>query len=131
MKLLRLAYIIGFVLLISCSGQPTKLSGKTETIEVSHVNWACDCADFIETKFFRENANYEIKEEDCIFIEAANTDNIIPDNYYDETHFKYYLKLTGQFYEEKGIPGSYDRKTPERPGKAKVFRYDNFELIEK
>lgn len=28
---------------------PSKLSGKIETIQVTYVNWASDCPDFIET----------------------------------------------------------------------------------
>ena len=76
------------------------------------------------------NPDYEINEEDCIFIEPANLNNLIPEEYY-ENHFNFYLQLTGQFYRNKGIPNSYERKTPLNPQKAKVFRYDNFDLIEK
>jgi len=131
MKILKLTLIFGYVWLSSCSNQPIKLSGKTEVIEVSYINWACDCADFIETKFYKYNSDYETQEEDCIFIEPSNNNNIIPDDYYNQGHFKYYLKLHGQFYVDKGVPNSYERKTPEKPEKAKVFRYDSFELIEK
>lgn len=46
-------------------------------------------------------------------------------------YFDYHLILTGQFYEEKGIPESYEAKTPEAPCKAKVFRYDSFYLVKK
>lgn len=49
-KLFKLTYIFGFIWLASCKDQPTKLSGKYEIIEVSYMNWACDCADFIDTK---------------------------------------------------------------------------------
>jgi hypothetical protein len=41
------------------------------------------------------------------------------------------LTLTGQFYKDKGIPNSYERKTPEKPKKARVFRYDSFTFIDK
>ena len=124
-----LTFVLGLLSLAGCNDQPTKLSGKTETIEVSYVNWACDCADFIETKFYRQNPNYEAREEDCVFIEPSMERNKIPDDYFDKGHFKYYLKLSGQFYVDKGFPNSYDRKTPEKPEKAKVFRYDSFELV--
>ena len=123
---------IGFVLLTSCVGQPTKLSDKVETIEVSYVNWSCDCADFIEVKYFNDNPNYETNENDCIFIEPSNIEKKVPEDFYNKGHFEYYLKLRGQFYLDKGIPKSYERKTPEGPlQKAKVFRYDSFELIKK
>jgi len=131
MKFLKLTSIFGLIWWTSCNNQPTKLSGKTETIEVSYINWACDCADFIETKFYSYNSEYEAKVEDCIFIEPSNKANKIPDDYYDKGNFDYYLKLNGQFYNDQGVPKSYDRKTPEKPKKAKVFRYDSFELIKK
>jgi hypothetical protein len=93
------------------------------------MKWACDCADFIDIKYYNDNPGYEAKGEDCIFIEPSNHDNRIPQDFYDKGHFEYYLKLTGQFYEDKGVPDSYESKTPEKPEKAKVFRYDNFELV--
>jgi len=131
MTLTRLTLIFGLIWLTSCDNQPTKLSGKTETIEVSYINWACDCADFIETKFYAGNSEYEAKEEDCIFIEPANPNIKIPENYFEKGHFENHLKLTGQFYIDKGVPNTYERKTPEAPEKAKVFRYVKFELVKK
>ncbi len=127
MKLFNLTYILGLIWLTSCSDQPTKLSGKTETIEVSYINWACDCPDFIDRRHYKDDLEYEAKEEDCIFIEPSSNDKKIPQDYYDNGHFEYYLKLSGQFYVDKGVPDSYDQKTPERPEKARVFKYDNFE----
>lgn len=131
MKHLKLTYIFTLIWLTSCNDQPKTISGLTETIEVSYVNWACDCADFIERKYFENDSNYEIRAEDCIFIEPATTEAKIPEDYYAEGHFKYYLRLSGQFYSDKGIPKTYERKTPEIPEKARVFRYDKFELVEK
>lgn len=128
MKPLKLIYIFTLIWLTSCNDQPKTISGLTETIEVSYVNWACDCADFIERKYFESDTNYEIRAEDCIFIEPATKETKIPEDYFAEGHFKYYLRLTGQFYSDKGIPKTYERKTPERPEKARVFRYDSFEL---
>lgn len=40
--------------------RPTKLSSITETIELNYVNWACDCANFIETKHAQNDPNYEV-----------------------------------------------------------------------
>jgi len=129
MKLTFLTFILGIMYLVACNNQPTNISGKTETIKVSYVNWACDCADFIETKYFKDKPDYETKEEDCIYIEPSNPILKIPEEFYSKGHFENYLKLTGQFYIDKGIPNSYDRKTPEKPRHARVFRYDNFEII--
>lgn len=133
MKIFKHLFVFGLLLLTGCNKQPTKISGVAETIEVSYINWACNCADFIETKFYKHNSNYEVKAEDCIFLEPSNKNHQIPDDYFDKNHFEYYLKLNGQFYKDKGVPDSYEHKTPEEytTDKAKVFRYDSFELIKK
>lgn len=115
-------------LFIGCSDRPVKLSDKAETIEVAYINWACDCADFIETKDWKGN---EAREEDCIFIEPANPENKVPESFYSKNHFGKYLRLTGHFYTDKGIPAGYEQKTPEKPVRAKVFRYDKLEIIDK
>lgn len=106
------------------------LSDKTETIEVFYVNWACDGANFCETKLFK-NKNYTLNEDDCIFIEPSNVKNKIPDEYFSTLHFEYRLKLKGQFYLDKGIPESYGTDIEIRPSHARVFRYDSFELVKK
>jgi hypothetical protein len=117
--------LIGLIFLMSCDKQPKRLSGKIEIIEVSYCNWACSCADYIETKYYNK-PNYELNADDCIFIEPSNPNMKIPDNF---LNIEFILKLKGQFYLDKGIPNSYDRKTPEAPKKARVFRFDSFKLI--
>ena len=107
---------------------PRKLTGKTETIEVSYVNWACDCADFIETKYY-SNPNYETKEEDCIFIEPSKAELQVPDSFYSN-YFGKIVRLKGQFYTDLGIPTNYEKKSDaEKPIKAKLFRYEEIEII--
>ena len=107
---------------------PRKLTGKTETIEVSYVNWACDCANFIETRFYA-NLGYETREEDCIFLEPSKLEIQIPDSFY-KNHFGKTLRLKGQFYKDIGIPTNYEKKTDgAKPIKSKVFRYEEIEII--
>lgn len=110
---------------------PRKLSGKTENIEVYNVMWACDCADFIETKHFTENPNYKGKDGDYFFIEAARPELVIPESFYRVGRFEYKLRLTGQFYVDIGISRTYERKISEhdKPEKARVFRYEKFEFV--
>ena len=112
------------------------LSGKIETIEVTEVMWACDCADFIETKYYKNNPEYEVKEEDCIFIEAARPEVDIPESFFEKSYnekgrINYALRLTGQFYKDKGISRTYRSKAAGGPDRARVFRYDSFKIIEK
>ena len=109
--------------------RPTKLSSITETIEVNYINWACDCANFIETKYALNDPNYETREQDCIFIEPANAKLKLPERYFEKDHFEKKLRLTGQVYLKKGIPRFYEQKTPEKPALARVFRYTKFEMV--
>ena len=108
---------------------PKHLSKKAETIEVYYINWACDCPDFIETKYRNENPDYETKAEDCIFIESAST--LSDSEIFEPTkHAFKTLSLTGQFYSDKGISRNYEKKTPERPQHARVFQYTKLEVVE-
>ena len=75
MKFINLTYIFGFIWLTSCNDHATKLQGKSETIEIFYINWACDCAEFIKTIFYADNSEYEVKEEDCIYIEPRKSNH--------------------------------------------------------
>ncbi len=111
---------------ITVFDSPSNLDTRTETIEVFYINWACDCADFIETKYYNGNLEYEAKEEDCIFIEPSESALA----YYNIDYFNKVFRLTGHFYKDKGIPTSYEMKTVgEKPAKSRVFRYDKMEII--
>ncbi|MDX2070427.1 MAG: hypothetical protein SFV55_18515 [Haliscomenobacter sp.] len=134
--LLFLLFIITLALNFYLQSTPTfldhpfKLSATTEIIDVNYVNWACDCANFIETKYAQNDPNYEVREEDCIFIEPANAKLKLPERYFKKDHFEKKLRLTGQFYLKKGIPRFYEQKTPKKPAAAKVFRYTKFEVVD-
>jgi hypothetical protein len=109
--------------------RPRHLANKTETIELTYINWACACAPFLETKYYAQDPNYEARDEDCIFIEPADPTKAIPESYENGGYWDYQLKLTGQFYLDKGVPESYVQETSEKPEPARVFRYETFELI--
>lgn len=118
-----------FVTTISFIDYPRKLSHKTETIDIIPVDWACDCADWIETSYFDKNQNYEIREEDCIFIESADKKLDLPIDAWNQDSVKYVLRLKGQFYEDKGISRTYSQSTPEKPEKSRVFRFHKHEFV--
>jgi len=107
---------------------PRKLSGVEQTIEVKYINWACDCPDFVEVKFYdREDmAVY------CFYIEAAKFDLKLPDSFYsDNNYLSKRLRLTGQFYLDEGISRTYEWKTSkDKIDKGRVFRYDKIEVID-
>lgn len=134
--LLLLVFIViarfGFLAYLERSMQPSTLSDKEETIEVLYVNWACDCANFIDVSLLQEGK--DIDEKDCIFIEPSNDRLTISSDTLYKRQFDYVLKLKGQYYIDEGIPDSYERKIAEPmavPLKAKVFRYTTYEFVRK
>ncbi len=121
-----------FSLLIGCQEvrYPKKLSGHTETIEVMYINWACDCPDFIETRYYADSC-YEATGEECIYIEAARPDLRLSDHFYAHSNYSgKCLRLTGQFYLDKGVSRTYEEKASGKMDNAKVFRYDSIEIVD-
>ena len=107
---------------------PKNLSDKIETIEVSYIAWACDCANWLPIP--RENPDAEIKDTDCIFIEPATPDLEVPDSYWQGETSEKKVRLTGSYYNTKGIPKEYSFMGM-KPDKAKVFRYTKMEVLER
>lgn len=103
------------------------LSDNEETIVVAYINWACDCANFIELK----NLKDEMREDSCIFIEPADSSLVVPRHFYDTGHFSQDLQLTGRYYLARGIPKSYEQKTSQKPDWARVFRYTAIKVVDK
>ena len=108
---------------------PSRLSDNVETIEVSYVNWACDCPDWIETKYSRDST--EIDERQCIYVEPAQPAIAITDSFYTTKHFSQTLRLSGRFYLDEGVPASYEQKTSGKSEPGKVFCYDKIEYIDR
>jgi hypothetical protein len=117
--------------IVSPLDRPWIESGYEETITVDYVNWACDCAEFVETKNVKQNRIADPKPEHWIFIEPSRPELKLTEEFRSEKHYYNYLRLTGHFYLDKGIPKSYAMKTPEKPEHAKVFRYTKMEFINK
>ncbi len=103
------------------------LSEKQDTIEVTYVRWACDCANWLELKYFKNNPEYQTDDKDCIFIEPAYDSLQISDGF---SEYEYYLRLVGKFYNNKGIARGYQPEF-EKPDKAKVFRYTKVEMVKR
>ncbi|MDR0196216.1 MAG: hypothetical protein LBI73_13930 [Myroides sp.] len=122
----------GYLAYLERSIQPKILSNKEEVINVMYVNWACDCANFIDVSLLQEGK--DIDEKDCIFIEPNADELTINSDTLYHKQFDYYLRLKGQYYIDEGVPSSYERKIVEplmAPNKAKVFRYTAYEFIRK
>jgi hypothetical protein len=108
---------------------PKNLSSEKETIEVTYVRWACACANWLPTEF--ADADIETQETECIFIEAANKDLIVSDSIIDKYSRTIKLRLTGSFYNDKGISRTYESPTSQIPDNARVFRYTTMEILNK
>ncbi|RZK04837.1 MAG: hypothetical protein EOO46_16270 [Flavobacterium sp.] len=100
------------------------LLAKSLTIEVSYSAISCECAQWIEEK----NVGIDSDSSYYFYLERASSDLINADTLWDGVNLPLKLKLTGQFYRDKGYPKGY------RPGKgipqpAKVFRYTKIQII--
>ena len=107
--------------------RPFFLSDKRETIVAIKVDWMCSCANFIDTAKYRINPVSEADDNDYFFIEPAR-----PELDWDrDTSLKNgYLRLTGQFYVDKGIPEEFELgHIEDKPDHARVFRYDKIEYL--
>lgn len=107
---------------------PYNLSDKEEVIEVHYVNYACDCAQWIETKYSKSNPDYVTNEKDCIYLESENPQLQEIEDKFMEDYFSKKLKLTGSFYTNKGLSRTYYSQF-EKPDPARVFRYSKIEII--
>jgi hypothetical protein len=102
------------------------LDDKTQTIELSYIDWACDCADWAtpeQLNKLADNVNDTLGKV-AVYIEPIDKSKELPDSiYWTGTTVKFH----GQFYKHKKFPKNYF--SVELPGRAKVFRYDNYEII--
>lgn len=103
-----------------------RLSGQLDTIEVNWIGWACDCA---EWRIVGEDFPEDELSMRSIFIEAAPYKGKYDDASIDNGCWVHSLKLVGQFYEDEGISRDYSIII-ENPEKARVFRYDKFEVTD-
>jgi len=103
-----------------------KLTGNVETVKFDYINWACDCARWIEpdTAAKYHGSGGDTLADHCIFIEPADSTLTLPDTLlYHNTE----IAFTGQFYAHKGFPKGYH--SIEQPDKAMVFRYTGYKVI--
>jgi len=115
------------IFLISCSDFKTnKLEEKEQTIELSYIAWACNCANWAtieHIKKYHDNPGDTLADL-SIFIEPADKLLTLPDTLGYNGDI---IKFTGQFYKNKGFPKDY--KPFEKSNKASVFRYTKYEVV--
>ena len=107
--------------------RPFFLSDDQVTIVATRVEWMCNCANFIDTTNYKSNPVTEPRDNDYFFIEPAQ-----PGQDWDRGHFikNKYVRLTGQFYLDKGIPKEYELgHLEDKPNHARVFKFDKIEYL--
>jgi len=107
--------------------RPFFLSGNKETIIATRVDWMCNCADFVDTTKYKKCSVTEPADNDYFFIESSK-----PDQQWDRDYFikNRYVRLTGQFYIDKGIPDEFPLgHIEDKPARARVFKFDKIEYL--
>lgn len=106
--------------------EKNQLNEKTETIELTYIAWACDCANWAtkdDLYKYSENIGDSLAYQ-SIFIEPINQSIELPDTLGYSNDI---IKFTGQFYKKRGFPKGY--QSFENPEKARVFRYTDYEVV--
>ena len=106
--------------------QLDRLEGRQQTIELSYIDWACDCADWAtpkDLKKYHDNINDTLAKL-SMYIEPSDKGLELPDSFYVSGNT---IKFTGRFYKYKKLPKHYF--SVELPGRAKVFRYEKYEIV--
>jgi hypothetical protein len=107
--------------------RPFLLSDNKVTIVATHIDWMCNCANFVDTTNYKTNPVTEPVDNDYFFIEAAQ-----PGQDWDREHFtkNRYVRLTGRFYIDKGLPREYELgQMEDKPDHARVFVFDKIEYL--
>ena len=101
-----------------------ELVGLEQSIELNYISWACDCANWAETKIINENLDdYDRLSSNCYFIEPATDDLVLPDSFHVSDN---HIVFTGQFYRYPKFPKGY--YSQEHPDPALVFRYTAYKI---
>lgn len=98
---------------------PYTLEDQEDTLDLTYIQWACACANWIPTSNFEvpsyANTDYS---KDCIFIESGHADLLV-----NEEPVKGYsskrIRVVGSFYKNEGISRDYENpliKNQKLPG---------------
>ncbi|RYZ60622.1 MAG: hypothetical protein EOO14_07130 [Chitinophagaceae bacterium] len=121
---MKVLILITFISLISCKSSRGRLEEQVQTLELSYITWACDCANWATSSDLKNYDGDELATH-CIYVEPASLQAALPDSIgYNGDK----VRFTGQFYSNKGFPEGYSSK--ENPKAADVFRYTRFEILQ-
>ena len=120
-KLISILWIS--LLFLSCTNNNGGLESEIQTLKLTHITWACDCANWATTEDLA-NLSENALAEKSIFIEPAYDDLKLPDSLGNNGDV---IKFVGQFYKKAGFPKGYH--SFQDPEKSRVFRYTAFEVM--
>lgn len=110
-------------LILSCTNSKGGLQEKTQTLELTYISWACDCANWATENDIKKYSGNSLMQR-SIFIEPANKKLKLPDTLGYNADI---IKFTGKFYNERGYPKGYH--SYQDPEKSRVFRYTEFQVL--
>ena len=99
--------------------------GRAVRLKLSYAGISCPCADWYEIKYADKESDLEY-----FYLEPHNTSLIQADTLFNGKYFPVHISVTGQFYTIKGYPKNYF-SAKGTPKAARVFRYDNIEIIQR
>lgn len=116
---------IAFILFVSCTPKSNELESEPHTLTLMYINWACDCANWIQPGDAGKYKNQDSLAAHCMFIEPAKAKASLPGSLCQNGVV---VEFTGQFYKNNGFPKDFI-KTEEDVDAARVFRYTRFRVI--
>jgi hypothetical protein len=99
------------------------LEDSVKVIELTYIGFFCQCANWITENDYT-NHNDSLQNH-SIFIEPIEPTSKLPDTLGYPGDL---IRFTGKFYKDKGYPKNYPI-TEMQVEKARVFRYDNYEVL--
>lgn len=121
---MKVLVLIALVFLFSCNHSKGGLEEQVQTLELSYVSWACDCANRVTASDISKYEGDELAKH-CVYIEPASSAAALPDSI---SYSSDKVRFTGQFYINKGFPEGYS--SHENPDSASLFRYTSFQILQ-
>lgn len=120
----KFSVLISIFFFISCSENNKELE-KEQNIELTYIDWACECANWATKSDIEKYQDFEDKlAEKCVYIEPTNDSVEIPDSLIRNNTR---ILFKGNFYKNKAFPKGFE--SDQNPEKAKVFRYYEYKII--
>jgi hypothetical protein len=99
-----------------------ELESGIDTIEVTYMNFACDCPNWHDLALAPENPTSDMSPDYAYYIEPASKELVLTDLIRQCT-----VRLIGRHYKNQGLPKDTEFTDPHPPA-GNVFRYYAYEM---